>query len=97
MWKELPTGTQPFVNLSCQRVIQVLRQNLKKLSIADWELCETKSFRRGHARDLITRPDSTLKGTMRMGEWKSKAVLSYSDMTEIEARAVAESDSDEGP
>ena len=76
--------------MSSNQCLASLRSRLKRLSVPFADSYETKDFRRGHARDLVRKPGSTLRNVMEMGQWKSPALLAYLYIEEIEAEAVVE-------
>ena len=71
-------------------MLKLLRARLNRLDVPFHESYETKDFRRGHARDLARKPNTTLKEIMQMGQWRSSALLKYLDLDEIETECVVE-------
>ena len=83
-------GSKLFEGSSPAGMLKLLRARLNRLDVPFHESYETKDFRRGHARDLARKPNTTLKEIMQMGQWKSSALLKYLDLDEIETECVVE-------
>jgi hypothetical protein len=87
--KGFAQGEAPFAGISASDFNSELRSRGSVLGVRSSELLCSRSFRRGHARDLVDR-GARIGEILAAGQWRSAAFLEYMDHEKLECDAVIE-------
>jgi hypothetical protein len=74
----LPTGSEPWSNISPGEALHRIRRVLQRLQVANAKGYRTQDLRRGHAEDM-RQSGSPLAEILKAGQWRSAAFMKYLD------------------